>query len=233
MDLVLQRTGQSLGELQYKECRDIAAQLHDGDLLSFFVEGPQTPRLGVGGFTLTSLPTAVEQPLLLAVMKRRGSLRATFASHAFADDPSASAQVAVMDTYQGDAGDQALRIAEVPKEVQQTEGLQLSPRMQELALNSIAMVNPGKYQVSLGSSAARPELLGAPASFVAEAGVSYVVLRVGENSTQQDASASFPEDVVVFPPPKAPERSTFASVMAKAKTMAAEAYTWVKGCVPL
>jgi len=229
LDVVMERTGKSLGTLQYKECRDVSLLLNGGDLLSFSIEGPKTPRLSVGGFALTDLPTTLELPLLLAVERRSSkSLRARFQSHAFAADARDSAQVAVMDTYLGEGGlsAKALRIAEVLRGAQLAEMPQQIQRTQELALNSVAVVNPGEYQVMLDNTAGTALAGMAPAAnLTAKAGVSYVVLRVGDGGPQKDASTSFPEEVVVFPPPDVPERSSFAALMASA-------YSWVNDWVP-
>lgn len=220
MDVVLQRTRKSLGLLEYKACRDFALPLQDGDLLGFFVEGPKTPRLSVGGFALSEVMGAPRLPMLLTVQRRsQGSLRAAFQSHAFSAEVDDSAQVAVIDTTLGASDSTALRIAEVPKSVQQQQqqqqavasGLLQQQQSQELLLNSASVVTPGHYRVSLEGQ----DDLGRAATLVAEPGASYVALRVGD---PQDASGEFPEEVVVFPQPQAPQRTTFASLMSAAST---------------
>lgn len=226
MDVHLERTGEQLGLLQYKECADISLLPQSGDVLSFCVQGPKTPRLSVGAFEMSGLPTTAELPLLLAVQKlNNNSLRAGFLSHAFAADSRDSAQVVVLDTFLGaPSRRKALRIAEmVPGN--ETEPASVRPGHrppQDLLLGSVAAVNPGLYQVTLDSWNGFAPV----AKLSAEPRTSYVVLRVGEDATQsQDGSPTFPEEVVVFPQPKAPERATFASMMAST-------YAWVKGWVP-
>lgn len=225
LDVHLERTGEQLGLLQYKECTDVSMVPNDGDVLSFFVQGPKTPRLSVGAFEMTGLPTTAELPLLLAVQRRSSSsLRAVFRTHAFEADPRDSAQVAVLDTFLGaPSSSRPLRIAEVAPSNEERQPAVVRPGHrppQDLLLGTVVAVTPGQYQVSLDS----PTGFAPAAKLSAEPKASYVVLRVGENATQaQDGLLAFPEEVIVFPQPKAPERAdSFAS-------MIASAFSWVKG----
>lgn len=232
LDVRLERTGRSLVSLSYKECRDLALPLQDGDELHFTLRDASAPALEVGSFAMSGLPTAPGSSLLLVAQRRAGaSLRAAFQSHAYAEGAGESAQLAVIDASEGAeagaASERTVRIEEArPKESgagrSQAAASRLRKEPQQVRLSSVVDVAPGQYQVSLAGGAAAGGGYEPSASLSAQPRVSYVALRVGGKAASPKVAADFPEDVVVFPQPKAPERSTLGSMLESARA-------WVLG----
>lgn len=205
LELNLLRTGWRLGLLEYKQCRDFDLELREGDQVNF-----KSGSLDVGTFAISGLPKT-SAGLLLVVQKRSPhSMGAAFKSHAFAEDGSSTAQLAVIDAFQGSLGEQVHIVSNAAV----ANASAAAPAEEELPLNAVVAVSPGSYRVKLGSGAAAPAF---NTSFSAMAQTSYVVLRVG-----QSPEDGFPQEVVVFPQllEGAAGRSTAASALAMLVTLA-------------
>lgn len=169
--------------IDYKKCADLTMQLKEDDELFFKVGDEQ-----VGAFTASGLPES-KSPLLLVVYRRGQNLKsAAFESHIYADSPLA--QMAIIDTYSGDA----------ENTVQIRRGWK--GRLEPLGFGSIAFINPGSYDVSLtGESDSQP---GGPTAMFSKGAArsmnvtiqpatSYVAMRVG-----LEGSHDFPEELVLL-----------------------------------
>lgn len=181
--------------LEFKRCHEVSARLRDGDQLEFLTGGTD-----VGTFSFTQLPIA-PTTLLLVVHRKRGSTVADFKSHAFTEIEGAS-QVAIIDAA-GEVGEdggvqprgrkvliQAAATPEptdVQKDATVHSPMLTSPALvEELPLNSVVQVKPGKYSIGIGS---------VQTAFVAEPRASYVVMRVRDASSP----ASKDDEVIIFP----------------------------------
>jgi len=175
------RTAEDMGTLAYKECKDHQLPLQEGDQIQF-----KSDTADVGTFAVAGLPRSPVTLLLIVSNKKGHGSMAAFKSHAFADGADGTAQVAVVDTYQGvNITDVSVRIRD---EVQKT-GDEASLG-EELPLNSVVAVSPGNYRVELAGGDGKPVSF---TSLDAQAKVSYVVMRVGG----EDEGS--PQEVVVFP----------------------------------
>lgn len=174
------RTSEDLGTLAYKECQDHQLPLQEGDQIQF-----KADTADVGTFAVAGLPRSPVTLLLIVSNKRGHASTAAFKSHAFADGADGTAQVAVVDTYQGtNITERTVRIRDAVKV--EAEDARAG---EELPLNSVVAVSPGNYRVELAGTE------GPAASFAAldaKEHVSYVVMRVG-------GEGGSPEEVVVFP----------------------------------
>lgn len=186
LDMTFVRTNVSLTPLTYKECRELNLALQEGDQLDV-----QCRSMDVGTFAVSGLPHSA-QTLVLIIKRRPGqSTGATFTSHAFSEEASGSAQVAVIDTYQGERKRNQVNIIAF----KQGANASLPPvkTTEALPMNSVVAVSPGAYQVAFEDDAAKP-LIAQPKS-------SYVVLRVGGSALDEVEAKvqNFPEEIVVFP----------------------------------
>jgi len=174
--------------LTYKECREFAMGLQEGDQLDF-----KSGDRDVGTFYATGLPTS-SASLLLIPHRRDGSSRAiTFESHAFAD--LQSPQIAVVDAYKG-KGEGMVKIMDSMPEAGADE-----PVEEMLKFRSVVAVNPGNYKVALtslgdNSTAVAPDIEVQP--LLVESQAKYVVMRVGVESAGNEKH-KYPEELVVFP----------------------------------
>lgn len=183
--------------LQYKQCRGISLRLAEGDELDF-----TTSHVDIGGFTFTNLPGNPTTLLLIVYQKRDGpGTAAGFTSHAFTEHEDA-AQLAVIDTSQVAAkGHSAqpkvfIQGSPAPKHINHiayntgTEEKALSmpavtTMVQELPLNSVVLMKPGRYCV--GTNTSRSPLVAKPMG-------NYVVVRLGRVGLAQEG-----QEFVVFP----------------------------------
>lgn len=176
------RTSEDMGTLAYKECKDHQLPLQEGDQIQFKADSAD-----VGTFAVAGLPRSPVTLLLIVSNKKGHAATAAFKSHAFADGGDGTAQVAVVDTYQGvNISEVTVRIRD---EAQQTGGDEAAIG-EELPLNSVVAVSPGNYRVELAGSDGKPVSF---TSLDAQAKVSYVVMRVGGETEGS------PQEVVVFP----------------------------------
>lgn len=172
LDVLLVRTSKRLtdgNQLSYKSCQTFDLNIQEGEQLDFLLGDDK-----VGTFRCTGLPSSASSLLLVPHRRKTGSM-ASFDSHAFS--PLVSAQVAVMDAYQGS---QVGRI----KIMDRTGIYNASGREEDLRFNSVMALNPGSYEVALFDGAEQ-KLMSVPLEVNGEA--SYVVLRVG---LQQKANSS-------------------------------------------
>lgn len=167
------------GPMKYETCRDFDAPLKVGDKLEFKIGEATT-----GTFAVADLPNA--DAVLLLVVHRHDELSTavSFESHVFSNMDSP--QVAVIDTYKGNAkGKPMIMDAEVKAKQ--------AVRKEELRYNSVVVVNSGKYEVELdspeGKKMASKQLVALPHE-------SYVLLRTGVEARN---GQSYPEELVVFP----------------------------------
>jgi hypothetical protein len=194
MNLV--RTKQDLGHLDYKECKDLQLQLVSGDHLAF----QDANTSDVGKFAMSELPESAGMLLLVVRRESPTGKGAKFMSHAFTaakDDPPDSAQVAVIDAFQGTAAHK-MRIMEF-----QSNG---TDQAEDLPLNSALSISPGAYKIELGnppavvqdSLAVTVDMSALAATTVLDtlANGSYVIMSVG--GLEEDSS-DFPQEIVVFP----------------------------------
>jgi len=168
--------------MPYKGCEDFEAPLKSGDKLEFKV-GDTT----AGTFSVADLPN--NDAVLLLVIHRHDtvSTAVSFESHVYGN--TQNAQVAVIDTYKGEARATPI-ISEEPKVSEKGEE---KATTEELRYASVVALNAGKYEVALmgsdGEEKSRDEL-------VALNQESYIVLRVGAEAKQGPV---FPQELVVFP----------------------------------
>merc|ERR550514_1860618 len=154
--------------IDYKKCADLTMQLKEDEELFFKVGDDQ-----VGAFTASGLPES-KSPLLLVVYRRGENLKsAAFESHIYADSPLA--QMAIIDTYSGDA----------ENSVQIRRGWK--GKLEPLTFGSIAFINPGDYDISLtgeggsqgGPTAMFSKGIARSMNVTIQPDTSYVAMRVG------------------------------------------------------
>jgi len=163
--------------LPYKSCEDFKAQLKAGDKLEFKVGDANA-----GTFSVSDLPN--NDAVLFLVIYRHDTLSTavSFESHVFAN--LLNAQIAVIDTYKGQAKS-TLSIAD--QESAKTA------RSEDLRYDSVVAVNPGLYEAVLTSTDGQVK---SKAELVALNRESYVLLRVG---IEAQAGESYPQELVAFP----------------------------------
>jgi len=175
------RQNLTLGEpLSFKECRHFPASLSDGEFLEFKVG-----RLNIGTFSTDNLPEASAKLLVIPTRNGSASLEAKFATHAFAELDSP--QVVLMDTYQGP--ERLGQVAIAHKDAGDQE--------EELHFDSAIAMHPGQYQIYLYD--ADSQRIGSSEVKLDPRSQS-VVLRVGGH-IDADGTSSFPQQLLVFPPP--------------------------------
>lgn len=126
--------------LPYKECREMLVPLHEHDQLEF-----HTHQVSVGIFHVRGI-LHKNLSLLLIPHRRHHTLKASFASHAFADLPSA--QIAVIDVYNG-RDHSSVQIMDDEGSAKNEKN---TPRSEKLRFNSAVAVTPGRYKVMLTST---------------------------------------------------------------------------------
>lgn len=185
----LERTLEDVGKLPYKGCGDFRLPIFEADRLNFTLDGEEKP---MGTFAVSGLPANVKT-LLLIVSRRPNSVGASFVSHAFGRAASEEeAQIAVIDTYLG-----ASRTFQVI-----IRDLNLAGSSQEyIPLNSVVAIAAGEYSVQLPSDSDPLPKEDGLATLVANAGQSYVVLRVGQLGATSDVDSveAYGEQLVIFP----------------------------------
>lgn len=177
LDIVRARTKESItggSPLAYKQCRDYSLPLEDGEQLDFEAGG-----IALGTFYTTGLPRSSSSLLLIPNKRNPDSPRMSFQSHAFAE--AQSPQIAIIDVFRGkDTQETTVKIMD--DVASNKEKL----TQEELSFNTVVAINPGKYQVSLSTSASRSLAINT-------AGANkYVIMRLG-------SEGKYPEELVVFP----------------------------------
>lgn len=162
--------------LAYKGCKEWSVDLRRGDSLEFLQS-----QAHLGSFSVSAVPQW-DTLLLLVIHHRDSSPRPAFASHVFAK--TKSAQVAVLDMYQGDSkGRLAIQVQEEPEENEKQH--KLSVLSEDLAYDSVVALDAGKYICKL-LGGVKPKHV----SLTAKTGESYVAMRVGDGKD---------EEIMVFP----------------------------------
>jgi len=181
--------------LPYKSCRDFTVQLDVGHSVQFKIGG----RI-LGVFRVQAVPHEDAVLLLVAHRRRADSATLQFASHVYAS--LLNAQIAVLDTYQGDQGNAAAGTIEIKKGHGENSSANTT-HVEKLAYNTVVALNPGNYECLLAGT--RGSASTAP--LVALNRESYVVMRVG-----QDGESQFPEELLIFPSPSFATRQGFVGV---------------------
>jgi hypothetical protein len=177
MDIYLGKEKLTDSPMPYKKCGEFTPPLKAGDKLDFRVGDSSA-----GSFSVSELPG--NNAVMLLVIYRHDTLSTavSFESHVFSN--LVNSQIAVLDAYRGKA-DSKPRIQDVNDAKTQ--------RNEELRYDSVVAVNPGLYEVVLGTadggSKARHQL-------VALNRESYVIVRCGVEAEQ---GQSYPQDLIVFP----------------------------------
>ncbi|CAJ1436542.1 unnamed protein product [Effrenium voratum] len=156
--------------LAYMHCRQFEGGLKAGDNLEF-KQGNKT----AGVFTVWSLPQHDAILMLIAHRSQDPGEALTFMSHVFA--PSDTAQVAVIDTYNGAPSNISIKEAD---------------KSEPLSFGTVTGISPGSYDIVLDAGKEHPSC-----SFKAKKKECYVVLRTGWKCRQQNCS--FPQQVLVYP----------------------------------
>lgn len=173
--------------LNYKSCKALSLELERGDTFEFQQGGAE-----LGAFAVTSVPDLDDAILLLIIHRKGTSAQPAFVSHMFSR--TKNAQVAVLDMYTGPSK-HSLVIQEEKKLSPDQKGQHVSILSEQLAYDSVVAVGHGKYFCAFsGTSQESHALKASRVQFKADAGESYVAMRVGNA-----ASPDFPEELVVFP----------------------------------
>lgn len=177
--------------IAYKECRNLALHMSEGDKLKF-----KAGNVDVGTFSTIGLPRREDTSLLLIPHRKAANSTAlTFESHAFTD--MRSPQLAVVDAYRGSYPDDRVVIMDFPEEQSGTQ-LSLSQmnkpaqRAENLKYNSVAALQPGSYQIALIDMDGHNITM--PVPLHVQQGGTYLVMRVGNEIT----NASYPKELLVF-----------------------------------
>ncbi|OLP93596.1 hypothetical protein AK812_SmicGene24472 [Symbiodinium microadriaticum] len=183
-------TGAPMG---YKECQqlNLTKPLMPGDRLDFRADS-----LPVATFTVDSLPKY--NAVMYVAVHRRGFTTdaVSFQSHMFST--AKNAQVAVLDTYTGEAK-AALLLA---NSTGQWEGT-------VLPFGTAFGIPDGTYQVILSDGSADSKIR---APFTAVKGESYIVLRTGVTEKMANSSGiDYPQDLIVFPVTSAGLEDSFST----------------------
>lgn len=169
------------GPMPYGGCRDLKQHVMKQDDRFDFKIGDSS----VGTFLVSSLPSN-DAVLLLVVHRRDAESNAgAFESHVFSSNLP-SGQIAVVDTYKGEAGSNPeLTIRDHVADA--ADKTTAKSRKEVLKYDTVVAVRPGKYDLALGGE---NQLDNKP--FKVLGGESYVILRAGFGST-------FPQALTVFP----------------------------------
>eukprot|EP00434_Breviolum_minutum_P034790 symbB.v1.2.030796.t1/scaffold3510.1/size55064/6 len=166
--------------LKYKTCKNLPAPqaLKAGEELHIGLRnGPSNT------FQISELPEGPDGTLLLVCFRQgRNTLDLQFQSHVFAPIQNGSAQVAIMDTYDGPVK------SEQPELHVGRAGEVNAGGGELVSFDSIVKVNPGDYKLWLDE-----------VGFEVAALSSYVVLRVGGEAHESSEGKEFKEELVVFP----------------------------------
>eukprot|EP00439_Symbiodinium_sp_Y106_P021997 s1185_g2.t1 len=166
--------------IKYKECQqlNLVKPLVRGDRLDF-----RTEKLPIGTFAIDSLPR-YDAVMYVVIHRSNSELDpVSFQSHMFAT--SKDAQVAVLDTYAGDAK-AALLLANSTGHWEGTI----------LPFGTAFGVPQGAYQIILSDGSADSKIR---VRFTAARGESYLVLRTGRGKVGNSTSTEYPQDLLVYP----------------------------------
>lgn len=190
--------------LGFKNCRDYRLVLKPGDQFDFRLHSVSSKAQKatrsaeaqdlLGSFAISDQLSALSENSLLFLSFYKHDTLSTavsFASHVFAN-LSSNAQVAVLDLFKANDDPSSKKSREVV-EIEDHDGS--DKRTEDLAFDSVAAVNPGKYWTVLkdtesGKVQAKKEL-------IAKDRESYVLLRVGADG--KDGAKSYSQDLLVFP----------------------------------
>lgn len=204
LDIVQVRTNAQITgtlPLSYKQCREFAMPLEEGDQLDF-----KAGNLDVGSFYATGLPKTSTSLLLVPHRREPNSAGVRFESHAFAD--MQNPQIAVVDAYKGQKSG-AVKIIENRQTLTDNQGADNAEPLEEsLNFNSVVAINPGRYHVALfgtGHDVAMP--------LSASNKAKYVVMRVGNDETKTGGS-QYGQELIVFPSNSGAHRLAHLSLMA-------------------
>mmetsp|Transcript_79320 Transcript_79320/g.139996 ORF Transcript_79320/g.139996 Transcript_79320/m.139996 type:complete len:328 (+) Transcript_79320:98-1081(+) len=180
--------------MQYKTCRDLnGSHLLEGDELQMDIGAGVSHTFEIG-----ELPKRDSLLVLVVYRHLRSFMDMSFHSHVFEKWTDGSAQLAVMDTYDGSSS-LSLRIAH-DVGIDEAHGVGGS---EELKYNNVVAVNAGDYRISLQGkeSESKESKIKDLVDFVGLANQTYIVLRVGGvNSTAKGSDVNaFPEELMVFP----------------------------------
>mmetsp|Transcript_73446 Transcript_73446/g.162211 ORF Transcript_73446/g.162211 Transcript_73446/m.162211 type:complete len:243 (+) Transcript_73446:71-799(+) len=160
--------------LKYMQCQSFTKEFKAGDNLEF-KQGNKT----AGVFTVEGLPQHDAILMLLVHKSQDPGQSVSFMSHVFA--PSETAQIAVIDTYNG-----------APVNMSITDGGSAS---EALVFGTVTGINPGAYDIVLESQPAHPTH---PSShFEAKKQECYIVVRTGWSC--QGENCSYPQQILVYP----------------------------------
>lgn len=176
---------ETLGEMPYKSCKDVASPLKSGDKLEFKIDGSE-----VGTFSISDLPQNDATLLLVIFRHDTVSTAVAFESHVFAN--LANSQIAVIDTYKG--------TSKASVKIQDVKDAKHS-RSEDLRYDSVVAVNPGEYQCVLMGSDGEEK---SKTTLVAVAKESYAVLRVG---VEAQSGKKYSQELMAYPQSDAPKSS--------------------------
>jgi hypothetical protein len=168
------------GPLAYKECDDFKIPLADGEEIEF-----KAGDIAVGSFFTTKLPRSSASLLLIPHRRHPSSLSATFDSHTFND--LHSAQIAIIDAFRGQ---EKGRLNIMDTEHSQSE----EKRVEELQFNSVVVLKPGKYDITLEGNNTTAKTLPLE---VSDQTVN-VLMRVGNDDGTGKGASFFSPDLVAF-----------------------------------
>lgn len=165
---VLKNNEEFMGESQmkYKECTELKGTLNEGDRLNFQADDS----IPLSTFTVNDLPKEQSTLLLVAYRESKDSAKIAFKSHIFT--VSKVAQLAVIDTFQGETKAK-LSISEFRCNRHSTGS---APALQiPMKFSTVMALESGIYEVKI-TSGAKTHSVG---PFNVADGEDYVVLRTG------------------------------------------------------
>mmetsp|Transcript_72034 Transcript_72034/g.134664 ORF Transcript_72034/g.134664 Transcript_72034/m.134664 type:complete len:276 (+) Transcript_72034:53-880(+) len=191
LDITYLRTQQSLtgnSPLKYKQCKQWALPLQEGDQLDFKADA-----ISVGTFHVTGLPRSASNLLLITRRRNPHTMALAFQSHTYSE--SSNAQIAVLDAYGANNDGSYLKITDSSLSTLQTkDGEHKQKRSEALSYNSVTLLAPGQYDLVLFDADGQ-NISSAPLQ-VHEQG-KYVAVRMGAD--EDAGSSQFPMELVVYP----------------------------------
>lgn len=186
---VIKDTGLKFNQCEYAETDVLAHDKLDFALADIGIEGT---------FEVGSLPES--DAVLLLVLERRDPKSSVVSFQSFAFPSSGSgdeAQLAVIDTYKGEAKMPHLKMADHFVSAGDDSTKEHTKRIEELNFNRVYAVEEGKYDASvvdrLDDKEAEKKLEKFGAQLNLKKGRDYVVIRTGDGK-------DFPQALVSFPP---------------------------------
>jgi len=172
--------------IQYKECRDLAFPLLEGQQLEFRLQN-----LTVGTFYASGLPSPDLGLLLVPFRRHAKSMSVSFEFHALAASAN-SPQVVVIDAYHG----KKKHYLKIVNPLDKTPHAALTQMSEEFHVNEVVTINPGNYKVVLEDSLHKNKT----EKLISMTNASHcVVMRVGmESDGAEHAKREFPAELVVF-----------------------------------